>query len=275
MAAGDSVIGAASGAIRMAQNASEGASNAAGAASDAVAGSAETVTGAADVIARSGAGDSWYSLASLLDKGGPIVAILLVLSVISAAVILLKIFQFWSAGLSKRSFVDPAVSKIEAGDHTAALDILKKHKTPLARAMAAGVRAKMRGDLRDEDVAAEIVRVGTMELGALQRYLRWLEVIGNISPLLGLLGTVIGMINAFQSLEAAGTQVDPALLSGGIWVALLTTAVGLIVALPAITALNLFEGKIDEVRLSMRDASARVIAALHARPSESHSMAAQ
>ena len=91
--------------------------------------------------------------------------------------------------------------------------------------------------------------------------------IGNISPLLGLLGTVIGMIQAFQRLEEAGTQVDPALLSGGIWVALLTTAVGLIVALPAITALNLLEGKIDQVRLSMRDASARVIAALHARPS--------
>ena len=133
----------------------------------------------------------------------------------------------------------------------------------------------MRGVLSDEDVSAEIERFGSMELGAFQRYLGWLEVIGNISPLLGLLGTVIGMINAFQSLEAAGTQVDPALLSGGIWVALLTTAVGLIVALPAITALNLLEGKIDQVRLSMRDASSRVIAALHARPGPVQSRAAQ
>lgn len=242
---------------------------------DAANGAVETAAGAADIIAQGGGGDVWYSIGSLLDKGGPIVAILLVLSVISAAIILLKIVQFWTAGLSKRSFVDPAVDKVEQGDLGGALEILRKHKTPLARAMAAGVKAKMRGDLRDEDVAAEIQRVGTMELGALQRYLRWLEVIGNISPLLGLLGTVIGMINAFQSLEAAGTQVDPALLSGGIWVALLTTAVGLIVALPAITALNLLEGKIDQVRLSMRDASSRVIAALHARPGPVQSRAAQ
>lgn len=253
----------------------EGATDAANGAADAADGAGDTVTGAADILAQSGGGDAWYSIASLLDKGGPIVAILLVLSVISAAVILLKVFQFWSAGLSKRGFVDPAVDKIEAGDLGGALDILKKQKTPLARAMTAGVRAKMRGDLRDEDVAAEITRVGTMEIGSLQRYLRWLEVIGNISPLLGLLGTVIGMINAFQSLEAAGTQVDPALLSGGIWVALLTTAVGLIVALPAITALNLLEGKIDQVRLSMRDAASRVIAALHARPGSAQSRAAQ
>jgi biopolymer transport protein ExbB len=230
---------------------------------------------AAEIIAESGGAEAWYSLGSLLDKGGPIVAILLVLSVISAAIILLKIVQFWSAGLSRRSFVDPAVDRIEAGDVSGALDILRKHKTPLARAMAAGVRAKVRGDLRDEDVAAEIARVGAMEIGALQRYLRWLEVIGNISPLLGLLGTVIGMIQAFQRLEEAGTQVDPALLSGGIWVALLTTAVGLIVALPAITALNLLEGKIDQVRLAMRDASARVIAGLHARPGPASAKAAQ
>jgi biopolymer transport protein ExbB len=250
----------------------EGAAEAAAEGTDA---GVDMVAGAADVLASSGGGDVWYSIGSLIDKGGPIVAILLVLSVISLAVILLKVFQFWSAGLSRRGFVDPAVDRIEAGDLAGALDILKKHKTPLARAMSAGVRAKMRGDLRDEDVASEISRVGTMEIGSLQRYLRWLEVIGNISPLLGLLGTVIGMINAFQSLEAAGTQVDPALLSGGIWVALLTTAVGLIVALPAITALNLLEGKIDQVRLSMRDAAARVIAALHVRPASVQSRAAQ
>jgi biopolymer transport protein ExbB len=141
--------------------------------------------------------------------------------------------------------------------------------------MAAGIRAKLRGDLRDEDVASEIARVGAVELGTLQSYFRWLEVIGNVSPLLGLLGTVIGMIQAFQKLEAGGSKVDPALLSGGIWTALLTTAVGLVVALPAITALNLFEGKVDQVRLAMRDASARVIAGLHARPGAPRSKAAQ
>tara|TARA_R110002110_G_scaffold3022_5_gene15231 strand:+ start:5398 stop:6150 length:753 start_codon:yes stop_codon:yes gene_type:complete len=239
----------------------------------------QTTQSAAEImstaLAGSDAAQPWFALGPLIDKGGPIVILLMVLSVVSAAVILLKIFQYWTAGLSKRNFVDPAVARIEAGDLEGALKIVSKPRTPLARAMAAGIRAKLRGDLRDEDVASEIARVGALELGSLQSYFRWLEIIGNVSPLLGLLGTVIGMIQAFQKLEAGGSKVDPALLSGGIWTALLTTAVGLIVALPAITALNLFEGKVDQVRLAMRDASARVLAGLHARPGSSRSKAAQ
>ncbi|MBI1262370.1 MAG: MotA/TolQ/ExbB proton channel family protein [Rhizobiales bacterium] len=233
--------------------------------------SGSVTEGAAAVIGQST--EPWFALGPLLDKGGIIVAILLVLSVISAAIIIMKVVQFWSLGLSRRSFVEPAVDKIEAGDAAGALALLEKHKTPLARAMAAGVRAKARGDLRDEDVAAEIARVGAIELGSMQRYFRWLEMIGNIAPLLGLLGTVIGMIQAFQRLEQSGAKVDPALLSGGIWQALLTTAVGLVVALPAIAVLNLFEGRVDQTRLSMRDASARVLAALHARPHASRGTA--
>ena len=239
----------------------------------------QTTQSAAEIMSTALAGgdaaEPWFALGPLIDKGGPIVMLLMVLSVVSAAVILLKIFQYWSAGLSKRNFVDPAVARIEAGDLDGALKIVSKPRTPLARAMAAGIRAKLRGDLRDEDVASEIARVGALELGSLQSYFRWLEIIGNVSPLLGLLGTVIGMIQAFQKLEAGGSKVDPALLSGGIWTALLTTAVGLVVALPAITALNLFEGKVDQVRLAMRDASARVIAGLHARPGSPRSKAAQ
>lgn len=244
-------------------------------AGDIVTQGAPDAASAAAALLSGGDAEPWYAIGSLVDKGGPIVMLLIILSVVSAAVILLKIFQFWRSGLSKRNFVDPAVARIEAGDLEGALKIVSKPRTPLSRAMAAGIKAKLRGDLRDEDVASEIARVGAVELGSLQSYFRWLEIIGNVSPLLGLLGTVIGMIQAFQKLEAGGSKVDPALLSGGIWTALLTTAVGLVVALPAITALNLFEGKVDQVRLAMRDASARVIAGLHARQGASRSKAAQ
>ncbi|MEQ8826548.1 MAG: hypothetical protein RIC82_02065, partial [Parvibaculum sp.] len=102
-------------AAEAAESATDAANGAAEGAGGGAEGAGDTAAGAADILAQSGGGDAWYSIASLLDKGGPIVAILLVLSVISAAVILLKIFQFWSAGLSKRSFVDPAVDKVEAG----------------------------------------------------------------------------------------------------------------------------------------------------------------
>lgn len=207
----------------------------------------------------------WLGFLDLVDKGGPIVVILLVLSVFSLAIILLKAVQFARARLGRSDFVEPALVEVERGNYATARDILDEADTPLSRAMSAGVAAKARGDLRDEDVAAEVARAGAVELGGLQSFFRWLEVIGNVAPLLGLLGTVIGMIEAFQQLESSGNKVDPALLSGGIWEALLTTAVGLAVAIPAVTALNLFEGRIDRVRLSMRDGAARLIASLHAR----------
>lgn len=208
--------------------------------------------------AASGADSTIWSIVPLIDKGGPIVVILLCLSVLSLAIILLKVFQFWRAGLTRRAFVDAAIAKIEAGDKEGAVTLLRKTRSPIARTLLAGVE----GSLKGADAEEEIARVGGNELGGLQSYFRWLEVIGNISPLLGLLGTVIGMISAFQQLEGAGNKVDPAILSGGIWVALLTTAVGLSVAIPAITALNLLESRVDVARLALRDASSRLAAAL-------------
>ena len=77
---------------------------------------------------------------------------------------------------------------------------------------------------------------------------RILDTIAQLAPLLGLLGTVLGMIEAFQALQTAGSQVDPAALAGGIWVALLTTAAGLSVAMPTSIALSWFEAQIDRER---------------------------
>lgn len=212
-----------------------------------------------DATAGADASTVW-ELIPLVDKGGPIVVILLVLSVLSLAIILLKLFQFSRAGLTRRAFVDTAIAKIKEGDKDGAASVLRKTKSPIARTLLAGVDASSNGG----DAAEEIARVGGNELGGLQSYFRWLEVIGNISPLLGLLGTVIGMISAFQQLQLAGNKVDPAILSGGIWEALLTTAVGLAVAIPAIAALNLLESRVDVARLALRDAASRTLAALKA-----------
>lgn len=97
----------------------------------------------------------------------------------------------------------------------------------------------------------EVLRYGSDVLFRLRRGLRPLEVIGSLAPLLGLLGTVLGMIKAFQQLEAAGNKVNPAILSGGIWEALLTTAVGLCVAIPVVALLNWLERRIDHLAHDM------------------------
>ena len=94
-----------------------------------------------------------------------------------------------------------------------------------------------------------------------RKYFRILEVIATLSPLLGLFGTVLGMIDAFQQLEGAGSTVDPAILSGGIWVALLTTAAGLAVAIPTIILLNYLEGVADRYKAELEDSITRVFTA--------------
>lgn len=246
-----------------AEASAENAEEAVNAAEGAVEGTAEAVEGAAQAAGDAATsipadGGGLLDLVPLVDKGGPIVVILIILSIFSLAVILLKVVQFWRAGLSRKAFLEPALEKASAGKLDEAADILRKQRSPIARVLLAGVEAKRNG----MQPAEEMARVGGNELGALQGYFRWLEVIGNISPLLGLLGTVIGMIEAFQQLEAAGNRVDPAILSGGIWEALLTTAVGLAVAIPAIGALNLFENRVDQVRLRLRDATGRMLAIL-------------
>jgi len=219
--------------------------------------SADGLTGL-DAAAAAGTDSGIWELIPLVDRGGPIVVILLCLSVLSLAIILLKVFQFWRAGLTRRAFIDVAIDKVKSGDTDGAAAVLRKTRSPVARTLLAGVEGAQNGGNAEEEIA----RVGGNELGGLQSYFRWLEVIGNISPLLGLLGTVIGMINAFQQLQLAGNKVDPAILSGGIWVALLTTAVGLAVAIPAIASLNLLESRVDVARLTLRDASLRLLAAL-------------
>ncbi len=84
--------------------------------------------------------------------------------------------------------------------------------------------------------------------------MRILDLISQIAPLLGLFGTVVGMIDAFHKLQAAGDQVNPATLAGGIWVALLTTAVGLAVAIPVSMALSWFDSRIERQRQVLENA---------------------
>lgn len=226
-------------------------------------------------------------IAPLILKGGPIVGVLLILSIVALAVILIKITQFYMAGiyasqgnLSKAT--DPVLELIRDGRFSDAQGLLAKQRGPLARMLEGGILACWQNHRRANEVEEEIGRIGGNQLVAMQSYFRWLEVIGNIAPLLGLLGTVMGMITAFQQLEMAGSKVNPAILAGGIWEALLTTEVGLMVAIPVVTVLNLLESRLDQYRQKMRDVSARLMSALHAgeqqaapRPEEAAALAAQ
>jgi biopolymer transport protein ExbB len=104
----------------------------------------------------------------------------------------------------------------------------------------------------------ELSRQANNLIHQLRSFLRPLEVIASLSPLLGLMGTVLGMIVAFQQMEAAGSQVDPSVLSGGIWQALLTTAAGLAVAIPTAAAYSWLDRKVERISHQLNDVVTQV-----------------
>jgi len=201
----------------------------------------------------------------LLDKGGPVMLVLLALSVVALTIILVKIYQFSRSRLLRTEFIDQAILLLHNDGPDTTLLALAETPHPVARVMETTLRTSTNTSLSIEDRDTEISRVGSAEIRNLESYLRGLEVIANLSPLLGLLGTVLGMIKAFARLESAGTKVDPAILAGGIWEALLTTAFGLSVAIPALAAFYILEGQVENVRAQMKDATIRMLGILSSR----------
>lgn len=194
--------------------------------------------------------------------------VLLAMSVLAVAIILIKLFQFSRSGLRRLNFVDPVLTALQRGQNTDALAQLKLQTSPVARVMESALTCGANRSMSIRDIEAEISRIGSKEIRNLESWLRGLSAIAHLSPLLGLLGTVTGMIIAFMRLEEAGSRVDPSILSGGIWEALLTTAFGLTVAIPAMAAFYYLEGEVDQVRSAMKDVSIRVL--MHFGKSPSH-----
>lgn len=199
---------------------------------------------------------------ALLARGGWVMAVLVLLSLGGLTIFLVKIQQFVRLRIWSRGWIEGAVDALRRGDPDAALATARSTPGPIAKVLAITLEEKTRPDLSPEALREEVQRAGEAELSALESHLRGLEVIGTLAPLLGLLGTVLGMIRAFMRLEEAGARVDASLLSGGIWEALLTTAVGIAVAIPAMAALAWLESQVDRVRHTLSDVVTR---ALHAR----------
>jgi biopolymer transport protein ExbB len=193
-----------------------------------------------------------------MEDGGPVLYLLLAISVLALTLIVAKLIQFWMLRVHRHGFVEPALRTWHDGGIREALGILRGQRNPVARVLEVALHGS-RGTARGEELLKEeITRVAGLQLDNLRSGLRPLALIANISPLIGLLGTVLGMINAFQALQNAGNKVDPTILSGGIWVALLTTAAGLIIAIPAAAAHNWMEGVVYRAQRVMEDAVTRV-----------------
>lgn len=195
----------------------------------------------------------------LVARGGWVMGVLLLLSLAGASIVLVKLAQLVRLRIWSRGWLDEVLAAARDRDASRALAVLHETPGPIARVLTIALTERQRRDLPADALREEVQRAGDAELASLESNLRGLEVIASLAPLLGLLGTVLGMIRAFRRLEEAGAQVDPSLLSGGIWEALLTTAVGIAVAVPAMAALAWFESQVDRVRRRMSDAVTRVL----------------
>ncbi|MEM6758319.1 MAG: MotA/TolQ/ExbB proton channel family protein [Pseudomonadota bacterium] len=177
----------------------------------------------------------------LADLGGPVILILLAASIYVIAVALYKLWQFRVVGVGRHKALQDAVEAWDAGDRAAAASHLARSKSYLVPVMDMAFQSTA----EDND---RLVTQAERSFAKLERGLRSIENISQLAPLLGLFGTVLGMIQAFQALQDAGSQVDPSILAGGIWVALLTTAAGLAVAMPSSLIHSWLEARMEEER---------------------------
>lgn len=198
------------------------------------------------------------ALTSFVDTGGPVVAILLVMSVLSVAVVLFKLWQFRAAGVGRHGALNKGLMLWDKAEGNAALKQLQSSPSHLASLLTGAMRT-VSENKDTKGLSDRLEASAEAQLSKLESSFRLLDSIAQLAPLLGLFGTVLGMIDAFQKLQGAGSSVDPSILAGGIWVALLTTAVGLAVAMPTSLLLTWLESRVARERIFADTSLQRVL----------------
>jgi biopolymer transport protein ExbB len=199
-----------------------------------------------------------YELLTLFADGGWMMYPLLLCSLIGLGVILAKAWTLWVAHKSAKSLLVQVREATSAGRVNQAIELAAATPGPTAAVLLAGLRRIGGRRVRPGEIEQAVSTTGTIELGFLERGLVILATIANVAPLMGFLGTVAGMILAFGAIEQAG-NVEPGLVAGGIKVALLTTAAGLIIAIPVNIAYNFFVTRIDTLILDMEQGTQQVL----------------
>lgn len=190
----------------------------------------------------------WFEL------GGPAMVVLALMSVLGLTLVIVKLWDFSERKVGAREFVAPAMAAWERGQSDQAIATLSSSPSPLAAAIAQAMRTLDEAHLSEAQARERIERSALDQIESTRTHLRALDLIASLAPLLGLLGSVLGMIDAFRALEAAGDRVQPSILFGGIWEALLTTAAGLTIAIPAIVAVGYFERRVEALQQAMESA---------------------
>ena len=197
-----------------------------------------------------------------LAKGGILVGPILLCPMVALAIFLERIIRFSQLKIVGDGLVESMSRHVIRGEDQQACELARVSDTPMSRVLLQGMEVRD-GDL--DTLETVLMHSADEEVRGFSRYLQTLATIANITPLLGLLGTVIGMIKAFMVIQQMGGKVNASVLAGGIWEAMLTTALGLSVALPAMLAHSYLVGRVDKYESQLQDGAVMLIKALTGR----------
>ncbi|HMB98033.1 MAG TPA: MotA/TolQ/ExbB proton channel family protein [Balneolaceae bacterium] len=206
----------------------------------------------ADTLAQMLAEESSMSFFEVLSQGGILMIPLFILSIVAIYVIAERWRTLNNSKMDINSMLNSLEMMLKSGDQQRALQYCDEFDKPLARILKAGIR-RLGKSIRDIEDAIE--NAGKKEIFQLEKRMNWLATIAGVAPLVGFTGTVTGMIRAFMDIQSLQGNVNPSVLAGGIWEALITTATGLIVGIIAYGFYNFLQGKINRQIFEFENAS--------------------
>ncbi|MDD5432926.1 MAG: MotA/TolQ/ExbB proton channel family protein [Candidatus Omnitrophica bacterium] len=191
--------------------------------------------------------------------GGPVMWPILLCSIFAVAIVLEKIWYLRKINFDSQDFLKKILDKMKRSEVREALQICDSIKSPIANILKAGI---LKYDRPRQQIVETIEDASLYEIPRVEKNLSTLATIAHICPLLGLLGTVTGMIRCFQIIQAKATvfhPVSPSDLAGGIWEALLATVAGLVVAIPVYVAYNYLVSRVNNLVLEMEKISTEFV----------------
>jgi biopolymer transport protein ExbB len=201
----------------------------------------------------------------LLAKGGVLVGPIVLCSVIALALFLERLVRLSRVRIRGNGLVGQVSRHLKNGEDHQAYELASQDESPLGRIFTQAMEVKNQDRETLETVLAHATEAEARDLS---RYLQALATIGNITPLLGLLGTVLGMIKAFMVIQEMGGKVNAAVLAGGIWEAMLTTALGLAVALPTLVAHSYLVARVDRYEAQLQEGTVVFLKSIGSRARE-------
>ena len=200
------------------------------------------------------------SLIDLAAKGGWLMIVLLLLSIIAIYIFGNKWWLIYKAGQIDKNFMNDIRDMIHDGKIKSAIDLCQRYDSPVARLVEKGIE-RIGRPLQDIQTAVE--NMGNVEVARLEKGLPMLATIAGGAPMIGFLGTVTGMIQAFFKMSTAGNNIDITLLSGGIYEAMVTTVGGLFVGIIAYFGYNFLTSQISNLVFKMESTTIEFIDMLH------------